>query len=172
MTSFPSVNLRTALLVAPLISTSCSLWFAADQHFFLQIFTRPECRERSNVLLPDYFRAFFSAGLPRVVGLLGITTWASVGSIWQARPLLESHGSLKWYMATAALAVGHLVFVPAVAPRIQGIAEGGFERGHGGGQKSNVDLLREWLRINMVRTLTTDLGAWLCCLMAVSKTLG
>ncbi|KAL3957427.1 hypothetical protein ACCO45_008005 [Purpureocillium lilacinum] len=36
--------------------------------------------------------------------------------------------------------------------------------------KSNVELQREWLQINLVRTLTTDLGAWVCAFVAAVKT--
>ncbi|UNI18739.1 hypothetical protein JDV02_004995 [Purpureocillium takamizusanense] len=48
--------------------------------------------------------------------------------------------------------------------------EAGRSSGSGKSPKSNVELQREWLRINLARTLTTDLGAWVCAFVAAVKT--
>ncbi|KAK8141724.1 hypothetical protein G3M48_009991, partial [Beauveria asiatica] len=37
---------------------------------------------------------------------------------------------------------------------------------------TNVDQQVVWLRVNMARTLTTDLLSWVCAVVAVTKTLG
>lgn len=166
MASGAFFNPKATLLVTPLVSATCSLWYAADQELFFRLFTLPSTRERSDALLPTYFKPFFNIGVWRVIALLGTTTWASVGCIYTAKPLLQSRGSLGWYAGAAALATAHLVYVPFVAPLIEAIVED-----RGTAEKTNVDVLGEWLRVNLVRTWTTDLGAWVCAVVAVTKTL-
>ncbi|KAF4120575.1 hypothetical protein GMORB2_3013 [Geosmithia morbida] len=183
---------RPLLLVAPLVSSTASLLFAWDQHLFLSLLAHPTIAEPvtagpephagTNALLPPYFRRFFRRGLGRVVTFLAVTTWSSLGAVHHFGPLLRSKGSLGWYVGAASLAVGHLLFVPAVAYPIKSISEnegGGVEvpvedaaqkDAAGGGGLSNIDHLNRWLRVNLVRTLTTDTGAWICAVTAVTKT--
>ncbi|CAH0059006.1 unnamed protein product [Clonostachys solani] len=166
-----SPRATTLLLTAPLISSSCSLWFSLDQHIFFSSLVRPNVRGADETL-PPYFANTFWANLWKVVGLLGVTTWSSVGAIYLARPLLRARGSLPWYAATAALATGHLLFVPLVAPSVAAIIEDRGRQAPEGQKKgkSNSDYMRDWLGVNLVRMVTTDLGAWVCAVVAVTTT--
>lgn len=166
MASGAFLNPRTVLLLTPLVSSTCCLWFATDEELFLRLLTLPETREHSDALLPAYFRNFVYGGIARVLILLGVTAFASIRSISVARPLLQSRGSLVWYAGAATLAAAHLAYGPAVAWRLQAIVDD--ERASG---RNNVDVLGEWLRVNFVRMWTTDLGAWACAFVAVTKTL-
>ncbi|VUC22692.1 unnamed protein product [Clonostachys rosea] len=168
-----SPKATTLLLTTPLISSSCSLWFSLDQHCFFSNLVKPNVRGADEVL-PPYFANTFWANLWKVVGLLGVTTWSSVGAIYLSRPLLRARGSFPWYVATAALATGHLFFVPLVAPSVAALIE---DRGHQasseakkGKGKSNSDYMRDWLGVNLVRMVTADLGAWVCAVVAVTTT--
>ncbi|TWU70560.1 hypothetical protein ED733_000485 [Metarhizium rileyi] len=165
---------KKALLLAPFVSSTCSLLFAWDQNLFLTIFTSPELSDRVNPVLPGYWRVFFPRGLAQVVSLLGATTWTSVAALVCHGALLQRKGAWPWYVATAALAVGHLVFVPFVAPAIKYILddEGGMskERKLAEPGSRNVDMQERWLWFNRVRLLTTDLGAWVCCVVGIMKT--
>jgi hypothetical protein len=161
------------LLLAPLLSSTCSLLFAWDQHIFMHILTHPELSDRCNAILPTYWRVLFPRSLPQVVSLLGVTTWASVAAVVHHGSLLRKTGALHWYVGSAVLAAGHLVFVPLVAPAIKYMMEdeGGRPRerklaepGH-----RNIDMQGRWLGYNMLRMLTVDLGAWVCCLVGVVK---
>ncbi|KAG5977302.1 hypothetical protein E4U55_006892 [Claviceps digitariae] len=171
---FSLFDARKALLLAPLVSSTCSLLYAWDQHLFLSHLTHPELCHRSNAILPIYWRVMFPWGITQVVSLLGATTWASVGAMVWHRSLLQKRGSLLWYAGAAGLAVAHLLFVPLVAPLIKYMMddEGGrpleWKRAEPGIR--NVEAQERWLRYNMTRLLTTDLGAWLCCAVAVGKT--
>ncbi|KZZ98386.1 hypothetical protein AAL_02904 [Moelleriella libera RCEF 2490] len=169
-----SPDFRKFLLAAPLLSSTGTILFAWDQHLFFNIFTHPELEKRSNSILPAYWRLLFPRGLAQVVSLLGITTWTSIAAIVWNRPLLAKKGALPWYAATAGLALGHLVYVPLVAPLIKYMVddEGGrsLERKREEPANGNVDAQKKWLGWHMMRTLTTDLGAWLCCVVAVGKT--
>ncbi|KAK3391423.1 hypothetical protein B0T20DRAFT_78780 [Sordaria brevicollis] len=156
----------TLLRLAPIISSTASLTLAWDQHWMLRIFTLSNIENESQRYLPKWFAAFFRAGLSSVLGFLSVTMATSILNLRVNSLLLQQRGSHYWYAAGAALAVGHLLFVPAVAPRIQAIVED--EEGKG----KSVGELRRWLRVNAIRGLTTDLGAWVCCVVAAVKTLG
>ncbi|KAK9238653.1 hypothetical protein V1525DRAFT_400633 [Lipomyces kononenkoae] len=150
-----------ALAVAPLISSTCRLWYSADQDLFLRVFTSPTNRPKSDAILPTYFKEFLAAGLPRVLGLLAVTLSTVVGNYYLRHDSLVATGSLRWYQAGATFAVSHLLFVPFVAPRIRTIMED--DRSKGLPSK----ILDEWL--NSFRTWTVDLAAWACLVVAVAR---
>lgn len=153
-----------ALRAAPLLTSTCSLWFAWDQHFFLHIFNKPELRAKSNDLLPTYFRFFFRGGVTRVLVLISLTLSSSFATCFVNHDSHWANGSLRWYTAGMALAASHLAFVPAVAPKIQAIIEDSSN-----GQSTND--LDEWLKIHTWRGLTVDLAAWACFVVATVRNL-
>ncbi|ORY13673.1 hypothetical protein BCR34DRAFT_599644 [Clohesyomyces aquaticus] len=161
----PHVLLR----VSPLLTSTCSLWYAWDQHFFLSIFLSPTHLAQSNDILPSYFRVFFRGGVTRVLVLLSLTMATSAANIYSYAHRGSSHalrekGALAWYVAGAGFAAAHLLFVPAVAPRIVAISE---DKSKGNSTQD----LRAWLRVNAVRMLTVDLAAWGCLGVGVMKAL-
>ena len=79
--------------------------------------------------------------------------------------MLKKTGADKWYMGAAAFAFLHMAWAPLVVGRIEHMSESK-------GGKRNVDVQREWFAVNAWRTWTTDVVAWGCALVAVSKTLG
>jgi hypothetical protein len=160
-----------ALRLAPLVSSTCTLLYAHDQHFFLGLLNRPETRPHSTPLLPPYFRAFFREGVVLVIAMLAVTTWGSVANLYYvgraARAGAASgSGSWWWYVAGAALSSSHLLFIPAVAPSVKRISDAG----EGGGADVN-GALDEWLAVNKLRMLTVDLAAWVACVFAVGNSL-
>ena len=192
MASGAFINPQTALLLTPLVSSTATLLFAHDQTLFLSILTQPSLSHRhpssnsSNAHIPAYWAHFFGPGLRRVLGFLAVTTGSVAGCLYSHRPLLRAQGSLSWYVGAAGCALAHLLFTPLVAPRIQRMLdnEGGdvdvkqdvefdveAQKGVVEGKKSNVAILEEWVRLNTIRTWTTDLAAWVCAFVAVSKTL-
>jgi hypothetical protein len=157
----PLVALRTA----PLVSATCTLLYARDQDFFLRIFNEPENRPKSRALLPSYWQSFFRRGIYVVVGCLAATFWSSIGNLCIHRQVLHAKQSFWWYVAGAGLSVGHLLFVPAVAPSVKAIWDADEE-----GMDANA-ALDEWLSVNRIRMWTVDLAAWAACAVAVTKTL-
>lgn len=145
------------LTIAPLVSSTCTLWYAFDQHHFLAIFAT----DKFEKVIPDYFTRFFAAGLPRVLGLLGTTCLSVIGNYLYRYDSLVANQSLRWYLAGAALAVSHLTFVPLVLPQVKEL-QGKSERCHRPRQ-----VLSEWLYWHDVRTYTVDLAAWACFAIAV-----
>ncbi|KAJ5542613.1 hypothetical protein N7535_005036 [Penicillium sp. DV-2018c] len=153
---------RTLLRTAPLITSTCTLWYSLDQDMFLNIFLHPDHRARSNLILPSFYNVFFRPGLVRVLGLLALTlTGGGYNILTQRKSGLGSSASLSWYTAGTLLAASHLLFVPAVAPKIQAIVEDA-------SQGSSTKDLEGWLTIHRVRTWTVDLASWACFAVAMS----
>lgn len=156
----PIVGLRAL----PLVSSTCTLLFGWDQTFFLGLLNRPETRQASKPLLPSYFARFFKAGAPFVVSLIAVSFWSGIANLVVRRSVLESRASWTWYLAGTVGALGHLLYVPWVAPPIRDIIEA----------KEDTDpneRLDSWIRINTIRTLTVDLAAWVSFVIAVGKAL-
>lgn len=153
---------RTLLRTAPLITSTCTLWFSLDQDFFLRVFLHPEHRARSDGILPSYFGRFFGPGTLRVVALLTLTlTGGGYNILTQRRNTLGSSASLPWYAAGTFLAASHFLFVPAIAPKIQAVIENT-------SQGSSTNDLEDWLYIHGVRTWTVDLASWICFAIGIS----
>src|SRR5688572_18768912 len=96
---------KALLLVTPLLSSTCSLWYAFDQDAYLGFFVKPSVpREKANAILPSYISTMFVPGTARVVALVTITTWSSIANLVVSKPLLRSRGSFVWYAWGAAMA--------------------------------------------------------------------
>ncbi|KAJ4255466.1 hypothetical protein NW762_009461 [Fusarium torreyae] len=168
MASGAFFNPRVLLLSAPLVSSSITLWYARDQSSFLSLFTQPPVdRKKANEILPSYISGFYGSGPWAVLTFIGITFTSSIANIWSDRGLLQSRGSLFWYGWSAALAFGHLAYVPAVAWKLRAL----WEDNCAAEGTDNVGMLERWLTVNNTRLFTTDLGAWLCAIVAISRTL-
>ncbi|KAL7619781.1 hypothetical protein AAE478_010323 [Parahypoxylon ruwenzoriense] len=157
-----STGLPTILHLIPVISSTCSLWFAWDQYEFLMLFHKPDLKALSNKLLPSYFTTFFNRGAPRVVALLATTVF-SCGTILRYSPSTILRDSVPWYIAGLSFALGHQVWMPFILPSIRAIK--------GDAKENNVVELEHWLRIHTCRSLTVDLAAWICCIVATVKSL-
>ncbi|KAI1399282.1 putative integral membrane protein [Hypoxylon fuscum] len=156
-TGFPAI-----VHLVPVISSTCSLWFAWDQYEFLMLFRKPDLQALSNKLLPSYFTTFFNRGAPRVVALLA-TTALSCGTILRYSPSTVLLDSAPWYIAGLSFALGHQIWIPFILPSIREI--------QGDAKEKNVVELQSWLRVHTLRSLTVDLAAWVCCIVATAKCL-
>ncbi|PCH05325.1 Hypothetical protein PENO1_023200 [Penicillium occitanis (nom. inval.)] len=160
--SLTTFNPLTALAIAPLVSSTCTFWYAFDQNYFLSIFTtHPD--DKFEKAIPDYFTRFFTADLPRVLGILGTTCLSVAGNYLYRYDSLVASQSLKWYLAGAALAVSHLSFTPLVLPHIQRL------QGKNGICHIPKYVLSEWLYWHNIRSYTVDLAAWVCFAVAVGS---
>ncbi|TQV98908.1 hypothetical protein V2A60_007395 [Cordyceps javanica] len=171
---------RTALLLAPALTTTCTLLYGFDQDLFLRLLTLRGTRREANGLLPAYWSRLMRDGVPRVLGFLAATAASSGAALALCGPLLRQRASAGWYGAAAACAAAHLAWVPLVTGPIKAMVENegvaveddeDEDDEDGGPTTSNVDHQRRWLRVNMARTLTTDLLGWACALVAVTRTL-
>lgn len=158
------VDPMTLLRLTPLISSTCTLWFAWDQRVMYSTFVHPDLAPVSKTILPLWWKRVFEIhDIERVLFPLTVTTVTSILNMRRNSALLKVRGSWAWYAAGAALAVSHLAFVPAVMYKIQAMVEDN-------GKGEAVEQQRRWLQVHDLRTLTVDLGAWVACLVAVART--
>ncbi|KAI0406771.1 hypothetical protein F4802DRAFT_595778 [Xylaria palmicola] len=159
-----SGGLPLVLRLVPLISSTASLWYAWDQYEQITLFRKPESRVPANQILPHYFVSFFNRGLPRVIGLLAITA-SSCGAVLRYGPAahLSDTGAYPWYIAGMLFAIAHVAWGPFVLVPVRAIGNDAREK--------NIVHLEDWLRLHVWRSLTVDIGAWICCLVATVKLL-
>ncbi|KAI0475736.1 hypothetical protein GGR56DRAFT_639430 [Xylariaceae sp. FL0804] len=152
------------LHLVPVISSTSSLWYAWDQYEQLTVFRQPAIHRLSNQILPQYFNAFFTRGVPRVLGLLATTVLSSAVLLrYSPTTALHEQGAFPWYIASISLAIGHMAWAPSIIPPVRAIENDAKDK--------NLAHLEIWLHRHMWRSLTVDLGAWVCCVIAALKSL-
>lgn len=157
----------TALRAAPLISSTCTLLYAWDQHFFLSMLNCPsrEIRPKATPVLQPYYVLFFRRGLPIVLTFILASAASAVANLRVRPDDLRAKGSFAWYAAGAALSAAHLAYVPWIAPSVQTLFEADPE------ETDLHETLDGWLALNWRRMVTVDLGAWVAFAVAVAGTL-
>lgn len=127
-------------------------------------FAHPDLEKESNAILPLWWKKVFEIhDVERVLFPITVTAVTCLANIRKYSTLLKAKESWAWYVAGAALAAGHVAFVPGVAWKIKAMMDDD-------GKGQAVVEQRKWLKVHTTRSLTVDLGAWVACLMAVLKT--
>lgn len=145
----------TLLRVAPLVSSSFSLWYCVDQHLFFNNFIVPENRAKGSALLPSYWRSFLTPGLACIFSLYGVSIGTAAANLY-----LAPGSSSTWYATGAGFAMAHFLFVPMVSKLIKAIVD---DESKGQSWKEQ----QKWLRVHAVRSVMVDFPGWLCFLTAV-----
>ncbi|PYH90721.1 putative integral membrane protein [Aspergillus ellipticus CBS 707.79] len=145
----------TLLRVAPLASSTASLVHANCERIFNSAFLQPSLRTRSDAVLPQWFNNVFhrAVGVVLTLNLTSLST--AIANIYLApnpRPWPVSRTTFYWVGLVGA--IGHLLFVPLVAPPIQRMVE------DTKGEKEASNEMETWLSIHRVRMLVADLPAW------------
>lgn len=148
----------TLLRIAPVVSTSMSLWYCVDQYTFFNNFIIPPIREKGNQILPLYWKHFLSTGLTCIFSLYGLSIGFGVANLYQgANPS-------RYYSLGVAFSAAHFLFVPLVAPKIEAMS-------NGKDTDQNWDQQRRWLNVHAIRSVLVDLPGWACFLAAASQSL-
>jgi len=171
MASGAFFDYTTALRLAPAITASASLTFAGNQQWIFELFTRPELAAQDKTFLPRWFATAFAIGTPKVVGLVACSVIGAVLNLRCGAGDLRARGAYVWYVYGAVLGAAHWVFVPVLGRRVRGVVECA-EGGKGEAEERCLGEVKGWLRVNAVRTLTVDSGAWICFVIAAVKALG
>lgn len=175
--------------IAPLLTTTATLHYAWDEHYFLSIFlskllqspkpsiTGSETKIKAitpqpsiNSFIPRYFAGFFS-GTGGLVFLLGTNaiTIVTAGLNLHRRPFPSD--PTRWYLYAGGLVftLAHFWCMPLVMWRVNALLEMAHEtektEGVDGGEASRE--LWGWLKGHYIRTFLTDIPGWLCFLGAV-----
>lgn len=125
----------------------------------MSVFLHPVLRERSNSILPGWFRVWFHRGM-YVIGTANTLILATTIANLRADRGPMSAVARNWYWTGLGFTVAHFAFVPLVAYPVRDIFED-----RSGGQSTND--LKRWIDVHTVRTLVTDLPGWFSYLCAV-----
>ncbi|KAK2029016.1 hypothetical protein LX32DRAFT_719555 [Colletotrichum zoysiae] len=147
------------LYAVPIITSTASVLFAANQHFFFGLFLHPNVKQNAKQVFTPWWNAMVPTGLVYVIAPI-VGTIASSLAIIKTSELVHEKGTGRWYIASAVLAAGHFAFVPLVLPRVKAMSNGGLS-----------PFLDEWLRVHVIRSFTVDLGCWISAIIAFTKTL-
>lgn len=159
MASGAIFDLMRLLRVAPLITSTGSLVYAASELLTCSAFLQPELRKKSDGVLPRWFSFVFNRGV-------GIVLFYNIGttSTTIANLMLEHRGppslSTKFYLAGLVAAFSHLAFIPWVMMPVKHIVEDSSEEGAS-------SEMGKWLSVHKVRMVVADFPAWLAFLGAV-----
>ena len=148
----------TLLRIAPVVSTSMSLWFCVDQYTFYRGLIVPPVREKGNQVLPIFWKTWLPQGLTYIFGLYGLSIGFGIANLYQGTT------PSRLYAIGAAFSASHFLFVPFVAPKIQAMSEGA-------DSDQNWVQQRKWLKVHAIRSLFVDLPGWLCFLAAATQSL-
>lgn len=154
------------LRLSPVLLTTSSLTFSLTQYIFLkpyldlppQTVTRPQV----NKVLQPYMRRQFPSGLATILVLYPLTWVTAIANLTVGRRALTGPAR-GFYLAGLVFSVGHMLW----APRAKGLMEeiGGVRgdgEGDGEGEGDSVELLGQWLRLHVVRSLVADFPGWVC----------
>jgi hypothetical protein len=177
----PALNPRGSHLglILPLCTSSATLGMSLLQYPLFYAFLQPH--EKSVVAKADgtessgkisglAFSRFYSAFLKPAGSLIVGMAFTSTASGVIAHRWLRSHATLettavsRWYAYGAALAFGHLAFLPLVAGPILKMTEARKSDPEIGSkvEDQNESALRAWMGWHTVRTLLVDIPALWC----------
>jgi hypothetical protein len=148
------------LRVAPLVTTSASLWYSVDQFGLYTLLLGPRLRETAAQLLPGWWQVNLAPGLAAIFGLYGVSIGAGVANLLYKGGV----GASRLYGYGAAFALSHFLFVPAVMYKIKAMVDDE-PKGEAPAHQ------RRWLNVHVVRSLISDLPGFLCFLFAVTQSL-
>ncbi|PWY74309.1 putative integral membrane protein [Aspergillus heteromorphus CBS 117.55] len=144
------------LRVAPLASSTGSLVHATVELTVNSAFLLPSLRKQSDALLPAWYGNVFYREVVVVVALNLTSLTSAIANIYLApdsRPWPLSRTTFYWLGLMGT--IGHMLFVPLVAPPIQRMVED---------TKAENEASKEmdtWLSLHRVRMLVADLPAWI-----------
>ncbi|KAB8208010.1 putative integral membrane protein [Aspergillus parasiticus] len=157
MASGVIINFYSLLRAAPLATSTGSLVLATSELIFYSGLVQPPIRKKSDSILADLWCYIFPRGVSLVLALNFTTIGTSLCNIFLRnpcpRPLPVSRTTFYW--AGLIGAIGHLAFVPFVAPPVQRILDNTDPDAEA---SKNMDT---WLGVHQIRMLVADIPAWL-----------
>lgn len=162
-------------LILPLCTSSATLGLSLFQYPLFSSFLQPTKPSKQKTKHPNKisgtpFSHFWSTFLAPSASLIAALNLASASSGLLAARWLHSQETLetaelaRYYLLGAALALGHLAFVPAVAGPIQTITGGLREEevSEEAISTRNEEAMRTWFAWHSIRTVFVDLPALVC----------
>lgn len=151
-----SVSTSTGLLrLAPLLLSTATLTFAHDHDLFFRAMLAPRLKAQSTAFIPPLIDTYMLRGGLTIFTLYPSTLILALFNTWFAGD------SSFWYGLGASCTVGHFLFAKWALGLLEEMR----------GDKSGIgrDSMGEWVRMNVIRTMSVDTAGWVCYLVAVLK---
>jgi hypothetical protein len=174
MTSTALIGLR----LAPLLLNSFTLQYSLDEHLFLSPFVRPSSvindtyGSSAATFLPAYFRHWIHHGIWIIIIMYPANIVLGAANLFlPGWNISATTGNARsWYAAGALLTMAHMAFGMKAMGLIaeiegRGLSESG--EGRGERRRRSTEAMGEWLGMNALRSIVTDLPAWLCYFIGV-----
>jgi hypothetical protein len=142
------------LIIAPVVTSASTFWFAVDQSIMLSIFLDPAHRTTSNAVLPHFFDKLLPRALAILFSLNGLSAAISITNIMRQSRLLRQTDATKWYWSGLFFSIAHFAFAPAVAHKIRDMVENR--------TSDNTAVLKKWMTVHRIRMFTVDLLSLVC----------
>ncbi|KAF2170722.1 hypothetical protein M409DRAFT_63803 [Zasmidium cellare ATCC 36951] len=171
------------LRLLPLISSTVNVQFANDEYQFLTSWTELPLDKQipAREVLPNWSTSWQSRGLwqaliglsvPIIAGVANhvLLRPATAASIFQD-PLLSgldgaNVSAARWYLAGSIFSFLHFAFGCKALRLLAQMASDDAKN-----RKSNIESVAQWLRMHRMRTLLTDLPAFVCFIVATIRQL-
>lgn len=147
------------LRLCPVISSTASLLWAYDEYAFFSAWMHPAYRAQADALLPSWFKTWAPKGTRVLFTSFPMSLITGIATTFAHRESLEASGALKWYWLGVFFAFAHFFYGPTALGLLKAIREG-----EPNGQTTVS--MGKWLRMHKLRTITTDLPAFICFTIA------
>lgn len=153
------------LHLLPVLTSTATLMYAVDEHIFLGTWMHPGFRERANSHLPAWFYNWGRRGRwPIILGYPANYTLGLLNVVIAGRQI-RTGSAAKWYALGLLFSVGHIAIYARKAIGLLADIKADVPKGN------STHSMGVWLKMNMLRTATTDFPAWLCFITAALKAL-
>lgn len=150
----------TLLRLAPLITSTTTITYNLAHHIFFTAFLAPSHQKEANAFIPRWTEIWMPSAKWPIVVFYPLSLVLAASNIYTTT---ASGGAKAWYWAGLVFTFGHFLWAKKAIGLLIRIKDDGSKG------KSTKDM-REWVKMNIVRGLLTDLPAWMAFLMAAGTT--
>lgn len=153
----PLIVPLTLLRLIPLITSTVSLMWAADEYMFLVSWLPESYRDQAQALLPLWFATWGRMATYVLFGSFSISIGSAIANI---RTFTEASPASKWYWAGLFFVVEHFAYGPKAVGLLAAIKKPA-------PQGNPTESMRQWISMHLTRVVTADAPAFLSFAAAV-----
>lgn len=148
------------LRLAPLITSTINLMWAADEYMFLSSWLPTSYREQAQTLLPLWFATWGPMGSMVLFTSFPFSLGAGIANILTSQDTNAASGALKWYWAGLFFTMVHFCYAPKALGLLAAI-----RKPPPAGNPT--ESMRQWIAMHLLRVVTADAPAFLSFATAV-----
>ena len=154
----PRVLPLAVVRLLPLLSSTVSLMWAADEYMFLSAWLSPSYRDQANALLPAWFSVWGAMGSKVLFSSFPLSLAAAMANA------LTSAAAPRWYAIGLCFVMAHFAYAPTALKWLAAFRKDEPDR-------RPTESLRSWVDMHVLRSLTADLPALVCFATALVESM-